>query len=159
MREQEDTLKYWWITEENVESESGLIEQAVWYQYKDFRKLKRVAWKWFRARAGRKDLTPASKLVLWALVERHRYNCMGVRDSLSYISKMTGLNRHTVSRCVHELASEEKNIIWIAAESEKLLMRKIKKGYKTYILFVGLNRALKDSERGLGENTFLESDD
>jgi len=26
-------------------------------------------------------------------------------------------------------------------------------------LFVGLNRALKDSERGLGENTFLESDD
>jgi hypothetical protein len=60
---------------------------------------------------------------------------------------------------VHELASEEKNIIWIAAESEKLLMRKIKKGYKTYILFVGLNRALKDSERGLGENTFLESDD
>jgi hypothetical protein len=68
---------------------------------------------------------------------------------------MTGLDRRSVSNAIHALASEEKNIIWIASEGERLLMRKAKRGYKKHLLLVGLESELRASERGLGENTFF----
>jgi hypothetical protein len=43
-----------------------------------------------------------------------------------------------------ELASAEKNIIWLADEENKTLMRKSKRGIRRHILLVGLNKMLKE---------------
>ena len=155
---QEDTLnKYWWLTEDEIEQprESGLVSARAWAKYKSYAKQKALVWRWFRKQIGRKDLTPACKLVLWACCERHRHFSCSVNDKFTYLALMTGLDRRSVSNAIHALASEEKNIIWIASEGERLLMRKAKRGYKKHLLLVGLESELRASERGLGENTFF----
>ena len=61
---------------------------------------------------------------------------------------MCGLDRKSVSNAIHALASEEKNIVWIAAEGvDGKLMRKAKRGYKKHLLLVGLNSAIRLDER------------
>ena len=57
---------------------------------------------------------------------------------------MCGMNHKTVSNALLELASAEKNIIWLADEENKTLMRKSKRGIRRHILLVGLNKLLRE---------------
>ena len=65
-------------------------------------------------------------------------------DSNRYYALMCGMNHKTVSNALLELASAEKNIIWLADEENKTLMRKSKRGIRRHILLVGLNKLLRE---------------
>ena len=93
-------------------------------------------WKWFRTHAGDRTLSPGSKLTLWAICERYRAETMSSHDAYAYYAKMIGLSRNSVGACVSELV--DKNILWIALENERTLVRKAKAGVRKHILLVGL---------------------
>ena len=58
---------------------------------------------------------------------------------------MCGMSHKTVSNALIELASEQKNIVWLADEENKTLMRKSKRGVRRHILLVGLNKMLREN--------------
>jgi hypothetical protein len=130
--------KFWWITtQDNIEDDSGFVSYALARRYKSFAKLKGVVWKWFRRQAGRTDLNASETLVLWAVCERHRSECMACRDSFSYLAKMTGLTPKTVGKSVVGLI--EKKVLWLAVEEERVLLKKAKRGGRKHLVLVGLN--------------------
>ncbi len=142
--------EYWWITEDEIDSpsKSGLVRASEWARYKQFAKQKSLVWRWYRKQIQRKDLTPASKLCLWAICERHRHFSCSCNDKFIYLAMMCGLDRKSVSNAIHALASKEKNVVWIAAEGvDGKLMRKAKRGYKKHLLLVGLNSEIRLDER------------
>ena len=129
-----------WIA---VEGERRIVKQAkpgvrasVLSKYKSYSKLKACVWKWFRSRAGDTSLRPATKLVLWAICERHRIDTFSSHDAYVYYGKMTGLNRRTVGRCVDELV--DAGILWIAVEGERRIVKQAKPGVRKHLLLVGL---------------------
>ena len=73
----------WWVVVETVDSKSGLISVNVASKFKNYTKLKRVVWKWYRQHLGRLDIGSSEKLVLWALCERYGKTFRG-RASLSF---------------------------------------------------------------------------
>ena len=135
----------WWLVED-IENEraSAFVQSSVARKYRAFGALKKVVWKWYRANVGRADLSPASKLCLWAVCERHRAETMSSHDANRYYALMTGMHHKSISNALMELASAEKNIIWLADEENKTLMRKSKRGVRRHILLVGLNKMLKE---------------
>ena len=136
---------YWWIQSGVIEDEkrSGIVRASVANKL-NYSQLKQTVWKWYRMHAGRSDLTIASKLVLWAICERYRMTYSS-RDAYSYYAKMTGLSRKTVGRAIQELL--DKDVIWIAKEGERVLLRKITSGVRKHILLVGLGVMLADVGR------------
>jgi hypothetical protein len=69
---------------------------------------------------------------------------MSSHDANRYYALMTGMHHKSISNALMELASAEKNIIWLADEENKTLMRKSKRGIRRHILLVGLNKMLKE---------------
>ena len=135
----------WWLVEEiENESASAFVQTSVAKRYRSFGEAKKIVWKWYRANVGRKDLSPASKLTLWAICERHRLETWSSHDSNRYYALMCGMSHKTVSNALIELASEERNIVWLADEENKTLMRKSRRGIRRHILLVGLNKLLKE---------------
>ena len=135
----------WWLVEEiENESASAFVQTSVAKRYRSFGETKKIVWKWYRANVGRKDLSPASKLTLWAICERHRLEPCSSHDSNRYYALMCGMSHKTVSNALIELASEQKNIVWLADEENKTLMRKSRRGIRRHILLVGLNKLLKE---------------
>lgn len=136
---------YWWIQSGVIEDEkrSALVRRSC-VDKLNYSQLKQTVWKWYRMHAGRSDLTIASKLVLWAICERYRMTYSS-RDAYSYYAKMTGLSRKTVGRAIQELL--DKDVIWIAKEGERVLLRKITSGVRKHILLVGLGVMLADVGR------------
>ena len=131
--------KFWWITTEVAEKDTGFIGYGVAKKYKNYSKLKGVVWKWFRRRIGTNklyNLTAAESLVLWAVCERHRAESMSCRDSFSYLAKMTNLHHKTVGKSITSLI--EKKVIWLALEDERVLLRKANKKGRKHILLIGL---------------------
>lgn len=130
--------KFWWIENSIPENESrsGCLRASVVAKYRNFSKMRVCVWKWFRTHAGRKDLTPGSKIVLWSICERYRAETMSSHDAYAYYAKMVGLSRNTVGACVSELV--DRGILWIALENERTLVRKAKAGVRKHILLVGL---------------------
>ena len=66
-----DSIKreYWWVSAGEVENESESPFIAMKYNstFRDYSKLRKQVWNWYRARAGRTDLSPVSKLLLWSV--------------------------------------------------------------------------------------------
>ena len=137
--------EYWWIQSGVIEDEkrSGIVRASVANKM-NYSQLKQAVWKWYRKHAGRSDLTIASKLVLWAICERYRMTYSS-HDAYVYYGKMTGLTRKTVGRAVQELVDKE--VIWIAKEGERTLLKKVKAGVRKHILLVGLGVMLADVGR------------
>jgi len=134
--------EYWWI-ENGIpkhESKSGCVRASVRAKFKSFSKMRACVWKWFRSRAGDRTLSPACKLTLWAICERFRVETFSSHDAYSYYAKMTGLSSKTVGRCVSELVRAE--ILWIAVEGEKRILKTAKPGVRKHLLFVGLGKLL-----------------
>ena len=68
-----DELKHsWWVSAGEIEREreSAIISIEFDKTYRDYSKLRKEVWNWFRAHAGREDLSPVSKLLLWSVCER-----------------------------------------------------------------------------------------
>ncbi len=142
--------EYWWI-ENGIpkhESKSGCVRASVRAKFKSFSKMRACVWKWFRSRAGDTSLRPATKLVLWAICERHRILSCSSHDAYVYYGKMTGLNRRTVGRCVDELV--DAGILWIAVEGERRIVKQAKPGVRKHLLLVGLGQVMIEelSEQG-----------
>ena len=59
----------WWLVVEAIDGpeESGLIAYGVAMKYKNYSKLKKVVWKWYKKHLGRTDIKGREKLVLYAL--------------------------------------------------------------------------------------------
>ena len=91
---------FWWINSsaESSDSASAEIIFTLAMKYRDVSKFKRVVWYWYRENVARKDLNSSSKLVLWAICERMRYESMSMRDAYAYVGKMLGLSRVSVSK-------------------------------------------------------------
>ena len=133
----------WWIVAGEVEDpqHSGLVRLSVARACKDnFAQLRQRVWKWYREQAGRVELNAGAKLVLWAMVERYRYETMSSHDAVSYYARMVGMNRKSVGRAVQELI--EHNIIWCVLEDEKVRLRRSKAGGRKHFLLVGLGDLL-----------------
>ena len=75
----------WWLVED-IENEraSAFVQSSVAKKYRAFGALKKVVWKWYRVNVGRADLSPASKLSLWAVSERHRAETKTSQDANRY---------------------------------------------------------------------------
>lgn len=137
--------QYWWITTKSVEqAETGYINFATHKKFKDFNKFKRVVWKYFRSKIDIRELAARDKLVLWAICEKYNYHSCSCKLSYSYLAKMLGLSRHTISKAVLNLSEHTPEpIIWIAIEgSESIAKKRLEpqKRYKTHLLLVGLNQ-------------------
>jgi hypothetical protein len=98
--------------------------------------MRQVVWKWYRSRAGDNQLSPASKLTLWAICERFRVETFSSHDAYSYYAKMTGVNRKTAGRGVGELIDQE--IIWCVLEGEQKRLRRSQAKGRKHFLLVGL---------------------
>ena len=59
----------WWLIAGAVEDSknSGLVSIEFNKKYQDYSKLRKVVWNLYRAHAGRTDLSPVSKLLLWSV--------------------------------------------------------------------------------------------
>lgn len=136
----------WWVVVETVDSKSGLISVNVASKFKNYAKLKRVVWKWYRQHLGRLDIGSSEKLVLWALCERYGKS-FSSHDAISYYGLMLGLSRQTVGKNLQKLM--DKNIIWCAIDGNNQVMtRKLKAGVQhKHFLLVGLNKMLVESEK------------
>ena len=138
-------VKFWWITTDSVtEEDSGFVNLSVARRYKNFSKLKGVVWLWFRRQVGRTDINASESIVLWAVCERHRQASMSCRDSFSYLGAMTGLTPKTVGKAIQSLVA--KNVIWLAVEGERTLLRKARRGGRKHILLIGLGVLLVSEE-------------
>tara|TARA_Y100001938_G_C7942470_1_gene354997 strand:+ start:45 stop:491 length:447 start_codon:yes stop_codon:yes gene_type:complete len=140
--------QFWWI-ENGVpqnEGESGCVRASVRDKFKNYSKMRGCVWQWFRSRAGNKKLSPASKLCLWAVCERFRWETFSSHDAYRYYGAMTGLSAKTVGRCVTELVKDK--YLWVAVEGERRLLSKAIPGVRKHLLLVGLGsimiKELKD---------------
>jgi DNA-binding MarR family transcriptional regulator len=134
----------WWLVVEAIESpeESGLIPYGLAMKYKNYAKLKKVVWKWYKKHLGRTDIKGREKLVLYALCERYSAQDYSSHDAVSYLALMIGMNRHTVSKGIQNLMDQ--NIIWCAIDKEKKVLRNLKAGVQhKHFLFVGLGVMLE----------------
>ncbi len=133
---------HWWITtHENPSDRAGVfIPLALARKDGDFSRVRGVVWAWFRRECGRTDLSVSAKLIMWAVCERWRYETWSSHDAISYYAKMTGLSSKTVGRCVSELVRAD--ILWIAVEGEKRILKTAKPGVRKHLLFVGLGKLL-----------------
>ena len=140
LREQD---QYWWIVNGVPENEehSAFVHVRFVNDFRDWKKLRTHLWAWFRARAGRTDISPVETLVLWAITERFRYQTFSSHDAYSYYAKMIGMNRRSVGRAVSALA--EKGLIRVALEEERKLVEKAIAGKRKHILLVGLGYSLR----------------
>lgn len=137
----------WWLVVQAIKkpNESGLIPFGVAKSYKNnYSKIKKVVWRWFRLHLDRKDLSSRDKLILYALCERYSAKTFSSHDSLSYISKMLGMNRHTISKGLQHMM--DVGLIWCAIDSDKKVLRSLKAGVQhKHFLFVGLGFMLGES--------------
>ena len=138
---------FWWVNSsaESSDSASAEISFTLALKYRDVSKFKRVVWYWYRENVARKDLNSSSKLVLWAICERMRYESMSMRDAYAYVGKMLGLSRVSVSKSVYALVDKE--IIWIVEEGrERKGMKRLPQHSRKrkHILLVGLGKLLSD---------------
>lgn len=125
---------YWWIQDSfNEDADTDfLVRTSVRERYKSYNDLRRVLWKWYRVRAGYKHLSASAKLVLYAVVERFRWETWSSHDAYRYYAKMTGLTPKTVGRCVDELVADK--ILVIAVEGEHKLLKKARSGVRKHLL-------------------------
>jgi len=140
----QDLKVTWWIVQgvPEDESKSGLVRFEFVDEYSNYSSLRKVCWLWYRIQAGREDLSPGSKLILWAIVERYRWETFSSHDSWIYYGKMVGLSRKSVGNSVKELIRQ--NVIWLALEEKNKLVEKAKPGQRKHILLVGLGKLLDE---------------
>ena len=146
MKMRKEQEKLWWIVPSEIENEraSALVRLGVVSEYQDFNKFRRVVWFWFRRACAREDLTSSAKIMLWAIVERYRWETMSSHDAINYYALMVGMNRKTAGRAVGELA--EKELIWIVPREEKKRLKKSRAEGHIHFLLVGLGYLLKEGE-------------
>ena len=141
-----DSIKreYWWVSAGEVENESESPFIAMKYNsaFRDYSKLRKQVWNWYRARAGREDLSPVAKLLLWSVCERYRWQSWSSHDAISYYCKMIGVHRTSASRGMSELL--EKEILWCVLEGERKRLMKSQAGGKKHFLLVGLGAHLRE---------------
>jgi DNA-binding MarR family transcriptional regulator len=65
---------------------------------------------------------------------------MSCRDAFSYLAKMTGLTPKTVGKAIQSLVDKE--VIWLAVEGERVLLRKARRNGRKHILLIGLGVAM-----------------
>ena len=135
--------KYWWITTEHTDINSPFVNYAITQKYRNYAKLKSVAWRWYKIKLGRKDLGAREKVILWLLCERLKASSYSVWDSYEYMSLALGMNRKTIKKGIERLA--ECNVIVIALEGEEARAMKSlpkQRRVKKHILLVGFSHAL-----------------
>jgi hypothetical protein len=140
----EELKNSWWVSAGNIEREreSALISIEFDKAFRDYSKLKKEIWNLYRARAGREDLSPVAKLLLWSVCERYRWQTWSSHDAISYYCKMIGVHRTSASRGMSELL--EKEILWCVLEGERKRLRKSQAGGKKHFLLVGLSAHLRE---------------
>ena len=136
--------EYWWVSAGEVENESESPFIAMKYNsaFRDYSKLRKQVWNWYRAHAGRTDLSPVSKMLLWSICERYRWQTWSSHDAISYYCKMIGVHRTSASRGMSELL--EKEVLWCVLEGERKRLRKSQAGGKKHFLWVGLGAHLRE---------------
>ena len=136
---------YWWLTD-SIEDErtSGLVRRAFVSDSKNFTFVRGEVWRWFRHQVGREDLSTGSKLLLWAMCERWRWETCSSHDAIDYYALMTGVSRKTISRGVRELV--EKNIVWLVLEDDRVRLKKSQTSGKKHFLLVGLSYFIRSGQ-------------
>lgn len=109
--------KYWWLTTNTPELNTAFINRSDAKKFTDYRKLKSILWVFYRSKLDSRKLTARDKIVLWCIIEKFRYSSFSCNLSNVYISKMCGMNRHSVSKAISSLVDNK--IIWIAIEGDK----------------------------------------
>jgi len=140
----EELKNSWWVSAGNIEREreSALISIEFDKTFRDYSKLKKEIWNLYRTHAGRTDLSPVSKILLWSVCERYRWQTWSSHDAISYYCKMIGVHRTSASRGMSELL--EKEILWCVLEGERKRLRKSQAGGKKHFLLVGLGAHLRE---------------
>jgi hypothetical protein len=134
--------EYWWVTPHEVENlgKSALVPTACVRKQENYTKMRVCAWKIFRRACGREDLNMSSKMLLWSVVERYRFETWSSHDAISYYAKMIGTNRRSAGRGMKDLI--EKEILWCVLEGEKKRLRMSQPAGKKHFLLVGLANEL-----------------
>ena len=146
MKNDKKWKKYWWIVPNEAAFNDAYVNYSVALKYSNFTKLKGVVWKIFRKSLDNKELAARDKIVFWVICERLRGSSFSCWDSWTYIGKVCGLNRHTVSKAISNLV--EANLIWIAIEGEQAVGKtrlEPQKRLKKHVLIVGLGKALHEA--------------
>ena len=133
----------WWLIAGAVENpeQSGLVAMEFNKKYQDYSKLRKVIWNLYRAHAGRTDLSPVAKLLLWSVCERYRWETWSSHDAVSYYAKMIGVHRTSAGRGMSELLDKE--ILWCVLEDEKKRIMKSQSAGRKHYLLVGLGALLE----------------
>jgi len=134
----EELKNSWWVSAGNIEREreSALISIEFDKTFRDYSKLKKEIWNLYRTHAGREDLSPVAKLLLWSVCERYRWQTWSSHDAISYYCKMTGVNRKTAGRGVAELIDKE--VIWCVLEGKPGRLRRSQARGRKHFLLAGL---------------------
>ena len=134
--------EYWWVTPQEVSglSKTALVPTACVRKQDNYTKMRVCVWRLFRRICGREDLNMSSKMLLWAVCERYRFETFSSHDAISYYAKMIGTNRRSAGRGMKDLI--EKEILWCVLEGEKKRLRMSQPGGKKHFLLVGLANEL-----------------
>ena len=129
---------YWWVTPQEVGdlSKTALVPTACVRKQDNYTKMRVCVWRLFRRICGREDLNMSSKMLLWAVCERYRFETFSSHDAISYYAKMTAVNRKSVGKAIAELS--DANLIWIVLEGEPKRLKKSQSGGKKHFILVGL---------------------
>jgi hypothetical protein len=133
---------YWWLVNTETDQNSGYLYHSYVSEPKDFAEVRACVWRWYRSRAGNKNLSVSAKLILWSLCERWRWETCSSHDAIDYYAKMVGLNRKTCGRAIAELI--DKNIIWLVLEDKPgVRLRKSQPSGRKHFLLVGLGTLIR----------------
>ena len=135
-----DREYHWWV--QVGAAEGGMLNlRAVKQGTKDFKQGRQILWRWFRQQLNRPGLRTTSKLLLWAVVERYRFETMSSHDAVSYYAKMVGLNRKSAGSAIQNLLDE--NVLWLVLEEEGKRLLKNQCGGRRHYLPVGFGAMIE----------------
>mgnify|MGYP005735427871 FL=1 len=142
-RTNNDFENYWWINSSLMEISSPEINISVANKFRSYGPLKASVWFWFRQKVvSRTDLAARDKLCAWAICERFKGQSFSTWDSLTYIGKMTGTSRKTVSKAIQKLIEKELRGIAIEGKERKGVRTLPQAHIKKHFLLCGLNQIL-----------------